>query len=138
MVQETGMNTGPGHDVAVTRNCRVHLGEDGIIRERVLPGAVETLADAQAAIAAVAQISGGERRPLFIDMRQVKAVEREARALFSSEEASRTVSAVALLVGSPVSVVIGNFLLGLNRLGVPTHLFTSEAKALAWLRNYLT
>lgn len=136
MNQETGMFARSADHTAVTRNCRMRLGEDGIIREVVFPGSVEDLEAAREAIAAVAQISGGTRRPLFIDIRRVRAVNREARELFGSEEASRWVTAVALLVGSPVSRVIGNFLLGLNKLGVPIQLFTSESSAIDWLKTH--
>ena len=45
--------------------------------------------------------------------------------------------AIALLVGSPLSRVIGNFFVGLNRSTFPLRLFTSEEEAIAWLRTFL-
>lgn len=44
---------------------------------------------------------------------------------------------MALLIGSPVSRMIGNFFLGINRLRVPVRLFSDEAEALEWLKRYL-
>ena len=46
--------------------------------------------------------------------------------------------AQALVIDSGPSRVMGNFFLGLNKPRFPTKLFTSEAKAEAWLREYPT
>jgi hypothetical protein len=43
---------------------------------------------------------------------------------------------VALLVGSPVTRVIGNFFIGLNKPRWPVRLFRSESDALAWLGGH--
>ena len=67
-------------------------------------------------------------------MRHARGIERSARVLYA---ASTTSVAVALLVGSPLTRVIGMFFMGLNRPATPTRLFTSEPEALAWLRTFV-
>jgi hypothetical protein len=37
-----------------------------------------------------------------------------------------------------VARAIGNFFMGLNKPLIPTRLFTSEAEALGWLREFVT
>ncbi len=41
-----------------------------------------------------------------------------------------------LLIGSPVSRVIGNFFMGLNKPIYPTKLFTDPQKAIRWLQTF--
>lgn len=72
---------------------------------------------------------------VLADIRQAKSVSREARALFG--EAADRYAALALLAGSLPTQVIANFFIGLNRPKVPTQMFTDEAKALTWLRQYV-
>jgi hypothetical protein len=45
------------------------------------------------------------------------------------------VSAVALIVDTPLSRVLGNFFLAVNKPLYPTRLFDNEASALAWLQE---
>jgi hypothetical protein len=61
-------------------------------------------------------------------------MDRDARAHFASPDRG-LVSAVALWVQSPLSVMLANFFLGVTRPPVPTHLFTDEVKAVAWLKT---
>ena len=64
-------------------------------------------------------------------------IDGDARAYYSSDEAARQTCGVALIVGSAVSRVIGNFFIGLNKPPYPTRLFTDEAEAIAWLQKLL-
>ena len=121
-----------------TRTGKQWLGDDGIVRQVVFPGAEQTLADAVEHIRAIAALMpGGRRGPLLVDLRGTAAASREARAYFAGPETAKVVSAVALLVGSPISSVIGNFFLRLNQPRYPTRLFTDEAEALPWLKGFL-
>ena len=118
-----------------TRVCHFVLDERGFVRATIEKGAVMTLEDAREALAATEQVANGKRRPVLVDLRGIKAQTREARQYFVSEEAARVSAAVALLVGSPVSRVVGNFFLRLNVQRTPTELFTSEEDAIAWLEG---
>ena len=118
-----------------TRVCHFVLDDRGFVRATVENGAEMTLTDAKEALAATERVALGKRRPVLVDLRGIKAQTREARQFFVGEEAARVSASVALLVGSPVSRVVGNFFLRLNVQRTPTQLFTSETDAIAWLEG---
>ena len=121
----------------VTRTGRTWLGEDGIMRAVHLPNSVETLADAKENMAATVKLSAGKRYPILVDLRPIKSIDRDAREYYARGDQTEVVTAVALLIGSPISRVIGNFILALNTPRIPAKIFTSEAEALDWLRGFL-
>lgn len=123
-----------GTGIVSSRVDKIWLSEDGIIHIVVLPGAEYAQADARAGIATVIRISSGKKHPLLVDIRRVKSIDRVARREFAS---GTNVTALALLIASPVSKVIGNVFVGLNKVAVPVRLFTSEAEATQWLKGFL-
>jgi hypothetical protein len=120
---------------AQTRTCA--LSVDRFIRASFLANAEVTLADAVENIAATAKLTGGRRLPALIDLRRVRSQSADARAYLAGPDANRVSIAVALLIGTPISRVIGNFYLGVNRPTVPTRLFTELAEAERWLDQFL-
>ena len=120
-----------------TRTNRIYMDENGIIRSQISPGAEITIEDIKEDFAAFSQITAGNKAPCLTDMRGIKSINREAREYLSSLEAFRFISASALLIGSPVSKMIGNFFLGINKPPYPTKMFTSEAKAFEWLKEFI-
>jgi hypothetical protein len=120
-----------------TRTAKIWLREDGIVQGVSLPKSYQTLEDAQVNAATLARAGRGEPRPWLIDIRLGQGVDRQARVYYSSEAVARLTQAVALLIGSPVSRVVANFFIGLNKLLVPTKLFTSEDKAVVWLKTFI-
>jgi hypothetical protein len=115
---------------------RVSLGSDGILRAWAAPGAQESVDTARQHLYAICRLANGRRLPIIVDLRNIRSTDREARKLYSSEEFAACVCAAALIVESAVSRVIGNFYLGLNRAVYPTHLFSNESEALAWLEQF--
>jgi hypothetical protein len=111
--------------------------EDGVCRTKVKQAAVIELNDAIENSKTVIELSAGELYPLLVDLREINSIDKEARDHFSMKGRKPGVLAIAMLVKSPVSSIIGNFFLGLNKPTVPTHLFTSEAKALQWLEEFI-
>jgi hypothetical protein len=126
--------TMPERRSITTRTARIWIDDHDIIHFDGLPGVETTKADVEEIMASTWEICGHRRLPALADVRRVKAVDRTARAHRSSPE--RVPLAVALLVGSPLSRVIGNFFIGLNKTLIPSRLFTSEPEALAWLRGF--
>ena len=120
-----------------SRVARIWVGADGIARIIHVPGAEVTLADAQETMAAYKKLNNGKRLPLFIDTKTMKSLSREARHFYAGEEAAACASAAAIIVGTPVSKVLGNFYLGLSNPKLPSRLFSSEDEALAWLNGFL-
>jgi len=123
--------------VIETSISKVWLDEEGIIQEKVHAGSIVDLEVAKEEIAAYAVLCKYEARPLLVDIRNVKSVTGEARSHLAGEEGAKVTRAVALLIGSPLSRIMGNFFLGLNKPSFPSKLFTSEEEALIWLRGFL-
>ncbi|MBI1947160.1 MAG: hypothetical protein HYS27_15800 [Deltaproteobacteria bacterium] len=120
-----------------TRTMRIWRGEDGIIRAVSLAGAHNALVDAVENIQACAKAGGEKRRPVLVDLRPLGSADGAARGHYAGPETARVFTAVVLLIGSPVSRMVGNFFLTVDRPLVPLRLFTDEAEALAWLRAFL-
>lgn len=121
----------------LTRTTRCWLGEDGIVRFVSLPETRQTLEDARESIRICAKLANGRRLPVLVDIRSLTAIDGDARRYYAGEEAARVESAIALVVGSPLSRMVGNFFLSINRPQVPVRLFTIEGEALAWLRGFI-
>jgi hypothetical protein len=95
-----------------------------------------TLEDAMLEIAFCTAAGGGERVAALVNITNVKSVNREARQYYSSEDADRAYKAVALIVNSPVSKMLGNFFMGLNKPPMPLKLFNLEEDGIAWLKGF--
>jgi hypothetical protein len=61
---------------------------------------------------------------------------RDAREYFSTRGRDTKINSMAVLIKSPISRVVGNFFLGINKPAVPTRLFDNEADALEWLKKF--
>ncbi|MEO7327148.1 MAG: STAS/SEC14 domain-containing protein [Minicystis sp.] len=120
-----------------TRTAHLWIDDDLIVHCDCLPGFDTTKADAVAIAAATWKVAGERRRPGLVDIRSSRSIDRAARAHFSGPACARTNAAVALVIGSPLSRMVGNFFIGLNKPLFPTRLFTLEADAHTWLRGFL-
>ena len=100
----------------------------------VLPRAEYTLEDAKQGLAAIDQVSNGKLRPMLVDLRNIKTIDRAARQEAAAFEG---VTSSAILIGSALSWFIGNIIIkftdNVSRVG----LFTSEAEAIEWLKEFL-
>lgn len=117
-----------------TRTCTLWV--DGFVRGRFHEGAEVSADDARENLAVTARLAEGRRRPVLVDLRPVRSQSAEARAVFAGPEATAVSLAVALVTGSPLTRVLGNFFLGFNRPEVPTRLFKTVAEAEAWLATF--
>lgn len=109
---------------------------EGFVRITLLPGAVQTLADAQEETKTLSAITGNRSCVMLVDIRSMKSQTRDAREHLI-KEGTKTARAIAILVGSPTSRVIGNFVTMFHRTPVPIKLFTVEAEAIVWLKEFL-
>lgn len=96
-----------------------------------------SLQDAVANSAAVSSFFKGKKYPLLVDARQVKYLDKEARKHFSTNGRETKITCFALMVKSPLSRVIGNFFMGLNKPEMAARLFDDEKKAILWLKSFL-
>lgn len=116
-----------------TRICSFESDPRGFVRATMNRGAELEGCDAREALEATWKVAGEQRTRVLVDMRLVRSETREAQQEFVSDYSATVCSAVAILIGSPVSRVIGNFFLRLNKHQVPTKLFNDADAAVAWL-----
>ena len=106
---------------------------DEIIRFEYAKGSICTLKDAKENVAVQLKLAEGRRLPLLVDIKNCKSIDEEAKAYYA---ALQDFTALALLGGSLLGNIIGNFFLGrYNDRGTPTRLFTNEAEAMVWLKE---
>lgn len=111
------------------------IGSDGVLKIRWAAGVVITEELARAALGETAVLTKGKRVPILADIRQLKSMSREARKVFG-DDAGDVFTALALLASSPVTQMIANFFIGINRTRSPQRMFTNEGKAIAWLSQH--
>jgi hypothetical protein len=114
---------------------RMWLRSDGIVQLVWAPRVAMGLEDALAATEAMAKLTGGRQSALLVDAHDVGPQDRPARSEFARR--GDLVSAVALIVGTPLSRMMGNFFLAVSRPMAPTRLFDDEVSALAWLQGFV-
>ncbi len=112
---------------------RMWLRPDGIVQMKWVTQAESDLEDATAAISAMIELTGGRRSALLVDLHDSGQQTRDARVAFTRRD--DLVSAVALIVGTPLSRIMGNFFLRVNKPPYPVRLFDDETSGLAWLRE---
>jgi hypothetical protein len=121
----------------ITNTERITLDETGVIRCKAFKNTLLNLDDAKENIQAVKILANGKKTPVLVDITLAKGALKDARDFFAGTEAGQIQSACALLVNSPLSQLVGNFFLGLNKTKFPTRLFKNEEKAIEWLKTFL-
>ncbi len=125
--------SGEPHEV-IHPKFRIRLRPDGIVQLVWVSGSVIALEDAVAATDAMATLTGGRRFPLLVDVHNARTQDRPARGEFVRRV--DLASAVALIVGTPLSRMMGNFFLNVSKPVAATRLFDDEASAVAWLQEF--
>lgn len=74
-------------------------------------------------------------KPTFVELSLIRSMPNEAREVFQTRNVN-TSSALALVVASTLSRVIGNIFISMNDSGIPVKLFNSQNLAMEWLRKY--
>jgi hypothetical protein len=122
-----------------TRETRVDRvpTDDGEVFRLTLPRVdVITLDHAREIAAATSRVAPGCKALFLIDARRAGRMTLEARRFLACDEATKNIRALAILADSPVSRVVGNFFLKIDRPKVPARLFGSETDAVRWLRGF--
>jgi hypothetical protein len=113
---------------------RMWLRPGGIVHLNWAPGVAIELAEAVAATEAIAGSTEGRRTLALIDAGEGTTQDRAARLEFALRH--DPVSAVALVVGTPISRMMGTFFLSVSKPVAATRLFDDEASAIAWLQGF--
>lgn len=111
------------------------LRPDNILHTTVLPNTVMTLEDGLESTRISAEMVNNNPLPLLCDLTNVIKMTQECRQHFAGQEHNKTLTKAALIVTNPISRLLGNFFLGLNRPIKPTKLFTDYDAALKWLKQ---
>lgn len=111
--------------------------ENDILIMRTKQDADITLEAAKEGVEARKKLQQGRKMLALIDTSKVFQVSREVREYGATKEVVEMCSAMAVLTGTSLpATIIGNFFIKFNKPKVPTKLFRSEKKALAWLETY--
>ncbi|MCH2043360.1 MAG: hypothetical protein MK212_04410 [Saprospiraceae bacterium] len=79
----------------------------------------------------------GQKILYVSDIAKMRGMDREARDFAEKNtDFPAMITANAMLVSNPISRMVGNFLLGLNKAIIPMKLFTDIDKAVIWLRTF--
>ncbi len=113
---------------------RVWLRQDGLLEIVWTPHLTSGIEDAVAAIRAMIELTDGRPTPLLVHIQDAGPQDRAARMEFSRR--GEVVSAVALIVGNPLSRMMGTFILNVSKPEVPIRLFDDEVAAVAWLEEH--
>ncbi len=113
------------------------IEQDGICRTKTKPKAEIEFEQAKENSIVVTGFYTNKKFPLLIDARNVKQISGEARKHFSTNGRETVINAMAIIVKSPLSRVVGNFFMGLNKPPMPARLFEREDEAVKWLKQYL-
>jgi hypothetical protein len=111
------------------------MGKDDIARTKVKLGAEVVLEDAKENSIAVNSFEL-DKYPLLIDTTDIKSITKDARDYFSINNRGSKVVAFAIIINSPLSKIIANFFMGLNKPSVPVKIFNSEEDAVDWCKLY--
>ena len=125
------------HDSGVITHpkFRMWLRPDGIVQLVWAPRTTVLLENVTAALEAMAGLTGERRSPLLVDARDTGPLDRPTRAELTRR--SDLQAAVALIVGTPLTRVMANFFLSVNKPVFPTRMFDDEASAVAWLLEFV-
>ncbi|MBK7817644.1 MAG: hypothetical protein IPJ60_08880 [Sphingobacteriaceae bacterium] len=124
-------------DAIELRGYFTWMGKDGIARTSVKPGIDITLEFAMENTKVVTSFFSDKKFPILINSRGIKSMSYEARRHFSAQDRDTKTNAFAIVIGSTISRVLGNFYLGINKPAVPTKLFDNEEEATKWLQQFL-
>lgn len=118
-----------------TKKIKFRYGPDDILYTECVPNTIMTLEDGKESTRISAEMINYVPRPLLCDLTNVVKMTQDCRKHFAGPEHAKTFTKAALIVTSPISRIIGNFFLGLNKPLKPTRLFTSKEEGLKWLKE---
>lgn len=110
-------------------------GED-MLYGNILPGAFLDVDEVKENALRMAELLDVNRPiPSILDITEIRKITKEARK--ESSRSTSGLSAIAMIVDSGLSKIIGNYAIILNRPTIPVRLFTSLKEARIWVRDYM-
>jgi len=115
----------------------VSLRDDGIVLVDVKANQEIDVKEVKEVVTTLEQMGNGKKYPLLIVTGEYTLPTAEARAYIATAESDPFASAEAYVVKSLSQKLVGNVYLSFNKPARPTHIFTSEEKAVEWLKQFL-
>jgi len=108
---------------------------DDVLYANIVEKAVLDVSEVQENFDARKPLLNPERPiPTIIDITKIDRITKEGRALSST--LTEGMSAIAIIISSGLSKIIGNYAIMINRPKVPTKLFNSVEDARMWVGDY--
>ena len=114
----------------------VAMREDGLVNTNILIKDSVTLPQSKMLLDAYIKITNGINTPHLFTVTKLVIADKEALE-FLAKEANKHGKADAFVIHSLPQKLLGNFYLKIQKPSIPTRFFSSETKAIAWLRDYL-
>lgn len=117
--------------------ARIVIGSDGIMYIDINTDGDFTLENAKELFEASLEVGKGKQYPNLIRVHQYFLPTKEAREFVAAPERSSRALAEAYVIKSLPQKLIGNFYIRIDKPLAPTKLFTSEEKAMEWLKGFV-
>lgn len=114
----------------------VTLRADGIMHFDIKPVNEFMVNDVHDILNAVKEIGGGKKFLNMITIKQYVTIHREARTLSASEAGNIFTIADAMVVNSTALKLVMNLYMSFDKPMRPTRNFTTEEKAIEWLKTF--
>ena len=114
----------------------MYIDKDEILRVKILEGADITLENIKNNFEIYKKLLGGKKALLLIDSRVKFNYSKEARIYTASNQMELNRVAVAHIISSFANRWVISIYIWFNKPHVPTRMFSSEEKALKWLKSF--
>ncbi len=118
-------------------NKSIALRSDGLVKIHLNINEEVEITDVIEVVTALEQIGRGKKFPLLILSNKYTLPSPEARAYIATPESDPYASAEAYVIQSLSQKLVGNVFMKFNKPARPTRIFTSEEKAIEWLKTFL-
>ncbi|CAN5374078.1 hypothetical protein BH09BAC5_BH09BAC5_20890 [soil metagenome] len=118
---------------ALLQTMWLGFGEDKILRVRILEGAKVDLQQSKLMNESMLRMAVEVPFPVLIDTRANFIWERDAQEFLAANSDFRL--AVAIITNNPISRLITNSYVKFFKPAYPTKIFSSEEKAIVWLKE---
>ena len=112
----------------------VSMREDGIVNTNILISKPVTLVQAKELLEAYIDVTGGVKSPHLFTVTKLAMIENDVME-FISNEGNKKGIADAFVIHSLPQKILGNFYLKFIKPSIPSKFFSSEEKAIAWLKS---
>lgn len=119
-----------------TRTAEIFVDEYNILHVKILMGVIIDKEDAADNFLVARYLTGGKRFLKLVDSRKAYRIKKDARAFIERQNNSDIHIAKAILVSSLISKYLMKFFINIESPKFPQKIFTSEKKAIDWLKTF--